>query len=113
MLEQFVVELGNCLKRMDAEACEPVGDYPTGLAWYGGHREPHLKRPRTECSWSLRLAELLDADGITARAEVAYPGQRRTKCDNVFVLGDGTRLWVENKGAWKEYWRKKSLYIYR
>jgi hypothetical protein len=102
-----------CLREMDLEACLPRGASPTGLAWFGGHREPEKKRPRTEPCWSQRLAELLPAHGFPAQAEVRYPSAPRDKCDVVASLPDGSAVWVEVKGAWKEYWRGKSELIYR
>jgi hypothetical protein len=98
---------------MDAEACTQIDGYPTGLAWYGGYREPLKKRPRTEPCWSQRLAELLPRFGFTAAAEVRYPGGGRNKCDVVAYDERGITTWIEVKGAWKEYWRGKSEWIYR
>src|SRR5262249_24912447 len=70
-------------------------------------------RPKPEPCWSKRLAELLRQNGYEATAEVPYPGQKRKKCDVVAKLADGSVLWMELKGAWKEYWRSRGEWIYR
>lgn len=100
----FAQTLLATLRRMDAEAAPTANGWATGLNWYGGHREPKKKRPRTEVCWSQRLAELLPERGYATRAEVRYPSLPRCKCDNVITLPDGKTLWLENKGAWKDYW---------
>src|SRR5207302_821765 len=113
-LHQFSETLLGILKQMDSEANVSKDGYPTGLAWYGGYFRPDCKRPPTETSWTQRLSQLLTEAGIATKAECRYPGQTRCKCDNVVQLSDGRRLWMENKGAWKEYWRSNGgLGIYR
>ena len=47
-MSQLAAVLLQCLRDMDLEACPRPDGSPTGLAWYGGHREPDKKRPRTE-----------------------------------------------------------------
>src|SRR5262245_55555802 len=88
------------LRQMDDEACTPKGGYPTGLAWYGGHFRPECKRPPTETSWTRRLEQLLPTYGFPTKREVCYPYKGSLKCDNVITLADGSKLWLENKGAW-------------
>jgi hypothetical protein len=95
------------LRQMDAEATPRADGTPTGLWWFGGHARPELRRPQTEVEWSRRLGVLLSDAGYTTRREVAYPDNRRDRCDLVVALPDGRRLWLEIKGAWKDYWMKK------
>lgn len=99
---------------MDAEATTSRTGSPAGLNWYGGYFEPDKSRPRTEVCWSQRLAQLLPKHGYPTRAEVPYPAMQRCKCDDVVTLEDGSTLWLENKGAWREYWRERgNLKTYR
>ena len=91
-------------RRMDAEAGPRPDGKQTGHWWYGGHARPELKRPHTEVEWSRRLGVLLTAAGYPTRREVPYPDKARDRCDLVVTLNDGRRLWLEVKGAWKDYW---------
>jgi hypothetical protein len=98
------------LLAMDRDATTVRDGEPTGLYWYGRHARPDQKRPQTEPNWSKELARRLCAEGIEAAAEVAYPRldrSRRNRCDLVVSLADGSTLWIEIKGAWKEYWRQQ------
>lgn len=106
-IDDFAQTLFKLLRRMDGEAVPTAKGSPTGLNWYGGHFEPDKKRPRSEVCWSLRLAELLPEHGYPTRAEVSYPELPRCKCDDVVSLPSGETLWLENKGAWKDYWLKQ------
>ena len=100
----------DCLRRMDCEATTIVKGAPTGLNWYGGY----AGNRQTEPQWSRRLVELLRADGLDAKRECRYPGLPRARCDVVIDLGAGETLWLEIKGAWKEYWRQQgNEWIYR
>jgi len=111
---EFKDALFDALRRMDGEASVEKDGYPTGLAWYGGYFRPECVRPPTETSWTRRLAQLLPEYGFPTRAEVPYPAAPRCRCDNVVTLPGGGRLWLENKGAWKDYWvRKGGVGIYR
>ena len=102
------------LRRMDAEASVPARGSPTGLNWYGGHFRPDLKRPQTEPCWTRRLGQLLPEAGFPTRCEVPYPAAPNRRCDNVLTLHDGGALWLENKGAWKQWWRRRGgEWIYR
>lgn len=106
--------LFEALRRMDAEADTSKSGNPAGLNWYGGYREPAKARPRTEVCWSQRLGELLPASGFPTRVEVPYPSLGRCKCDNVVSLEDGSTLWLESKGAWRDYWTARGgTLIYR
>jgi hypothetical protein len=89
---------------MDDEAVARADGTPTGLNWYGAHARPDLTRPQTEPCWSKALARRLAAEGLNARAEVPYPDEPRQRCDLVISQPDGRRIWIELKGAWKEYW---------
>jgi hypothetical protein len=95
------------LRRMDAEAGPRADGKATGLWWYGGHARPELKRPQSEVEWSRRLGVLLADAGYATRREVPYPDKPRDRCDLVVALRDGRRLWLEVKGAWKDYWLRK------
>lgn len=113
-MERFTSTLFQILRQMDKEAVASAKGSPTGLSWYGGHFEPDKMRPRTEVCWSQRLAQLLPEHGYPARTEVPYPHHPRWRCDDVVTLPDGRRLWLENKGAWKDYWHQQcKLSIYR
>lgn len=92
------------LRQMDREAVPRPDGQATGLWWYGGHARPGLKKPQTEVEWSRRLGVLLTAAGYPTRREVPYPDKPRDRCDLVVTLNDGRRLWLEVKGAWKDYW---------
>ncbi len=95
------------LRRMDAEAGLRADGKATGLWWYGGHARPELRKPQTEVEWSRRLGILLTEAGYPARREVPYPDKARDRCDLVVTMKDGRRLWLEVKGAWKDYWVAK------
>ncbi len=111
---KFASTVFDLLRRMDAEATVRADGSPTGLSWYGGHYKPEQKRPRTEVAWSKRLAELLPQHGYPTRAEVPYPASPKCRCDDVIVLPDGKKLWLEVKGAWKQYWLDQGgSWIYR
>lgn len=113
-MTDFSSVLFRVLRLMDEEARPNTKGQATGLNWYGGFREPSKRRPRTEVCWSQRLHELLPQNGFPTRLEVPYPNLRRCKCDNVVTLQDGSTLWLENKGAWKDYWtQKRNLTTYR
>ena len=113
-MHEFAKTLFQVLRKMDSEAAVTAKRSPTGLNWYGGHYEPEKKRPRSEVCWSLRLAELLPEHGYPTRAEVPYKSLPRCKCDDVITLKNGQTLWLENKGAWKDYWvKQRKLGIYR
>jgi hypothetical protein len=99
---------------MDREACCIRDGESAGLSWYGAYFRPECTRPPTETSWTRRLAQLLPRYGFPAEREVGYPHNHRLKCDNVITLPNGSKLWLENKGAWKDYWAKNGgLGIYR
>ena len=101
------------LRQMDQEASTVCKGHPTGLQDYGRHARPELKRPQNEPEWSKRLARLLTERGLPSSAEVKYPHDPRKKCDVVATLGPGQRLWIELKGACRDYWRKQGgMYIY-
>ena len=106
-----------CLRRMDEEADTIRDGHVTGLNWYGGHARPELKRPQTEPEWTKRLAVMLGDSGWDARAEVAYPSlgrSRRNRCDLVVTLEGGQRAWIEIKGAWRTYWKRKGgMWFYK
>jgi len=115
-MESFTYALFRSLRRMDDEANVRIDGHPTGLAWYGGYFRPDFKKPQTEPSWSKRLAQLLPSEGYPCVDSVPYPhpSLKRCKCDIVAMLSDGHRVWIEIKGAWKEYWRQnRREWIYR
>lgn len=109
-MHDFTQALFTALMLMDGEAVPTLEGRATGLNWYGKHRHPTQVRPQTEPSWTQRLQELLDEEYETYR-EIQYPDypnrSTRRLCDNVVIFGDDTVLWMENKGAWKEYWRQE------
>ncbi|HWE97265.1 MAG TPA: hypothetical protein VG269_25120, partial [Tepidisphaeraceae bacterium] len=112
-IPDFTVDLFMALFEMDAEA-EPAADgSPTGLNYYGRYRHPDQAKPQTEPSWTQRLKELLEAFGHTVRKECSYPDSPGCSpsnfCDNVVTFADGRILWLENKGAWKDYWVRKGM----
>lgn len=120
LAEQIGEAIFSALRQMDAEA-ETVRDgHATGLWWYGAHARPESKRSRTEVEWSKRMASLLNERGVTAKCEHRYPSSRAGNRQHVDVLitlpaeFGGGRLWLEVKGAWKQYWLERgSERIYR
>ena len=100
---------------MDADATTMRNGHPTGLSWYAAHARPELKKPQTEPEWSKRLAALLTESGWASAAECRYPVQgSRQKCDVVIALPGGGKLWLEVKGAWKQWWQERGgEHIYR
>ena len=107
------------LRKMDEEATtiSEKGE-PTGLSDYGRHARPELKKPQCEVEWSRRLGELLRPHFSGVEAEFPYPSyallpnMKRQRCDLVITLSDGQRVWLEIKGAWRDYWGGQSG-IYR
>jgi len=102
-MNTFAKTLLTTLRQMDTEANTTFKGSPTGLNFYGGYYRPNLIRPPTETSWTRRLKEMLTTAGYPTQAEVYYPGTKQ-RCDNVVTMPDGGLLWLENKGAWKQYW---------
>lgn len=104
-METIEDEVVAALRRMDAEAGPRADGKATGLWWYGGHARPDLRRPQTEVEWSRRLGDLLRDGGRGVRREVRYPGGSRDRCDLVIDVRDRSGpLWLEVKGAWKDWW---------
>jgi hypothetical protein len=98
------------LHAMDRGAATVRGGEAAGLYRYGWHAQPDHDRPQTEPHWCSELARRLSARDIRTRVNVAYPGlddDLRNRCDLVVEMVDGATLWIEVKGAWKEYWRKQ------
>lgn len=113
-MRRFAKVVFDALRQMDAEASARRNGEPTGLLWYGGHYRPDLTKPQTEPCWTKRLAELLPTLGYPASAEVAYPTAPRSRCDLNATLPGGEKVWLEIKGAWKQYWiENKRPWIYR
>lgn len=116
-LQPLASSIFAALRRMDDEATTVASGKRTGLWSYGYHARPDLRRPQTEPEWSKRLAALLTAAGFPSRPECRYPGLpagQRNSCDVVVELPSGGRLWLELKGAWRDYWAAKgNLFIYR
>lgn len=98
------------LHAMDRGAATVRNGKPAGLYRYGWHAQPDHDRPQTEPHWTKELARRLSARDIDATAEVAYPNQAEdghARCDLMMRLVDGATLWIEIKGAFKEYWRQQ------
>jgi tetratricopeptide (TPR) repeat protein len=108
-LPNFAAALLNAVRQMNAEATPSQAGTPTGLNYYGRHRQPAHKKPQTEPSWTQRIVELLKNAGYDVRPECNYPNipgcYPSAKCDNVVTFEDGSTLWLENKGAWRKYWK--------
>ena len=94
------------LRGMDAEATTTRRGHPTGLNWYGGHIRPDLDRPQTEPLWSKEIACRLTDYGYDTVSEVPCPG-KKWRCDLVVQRPDREKIWIEVKGAWKEWWRQQ------
>lgn len=114
-LTKLTQALFSALRQMDVEAVTLLGSgAPTGLSDYGRHARPELKRPQAEVEWSRRVAQLLRIEGFAVTTEVPYPAyavpvtRRRQRCDLVIDLGEDGKLWLEVKGAWRDYWGGKS-----
>jgi hypothetical protein len=107
-IHRFVHDLLSSLMLMEQESVPHPSGQTTGLNYYGLYRNPDQVKPQTEPCWTKRLNELFLERGYQSQAEVQYPvapaAGRRWMCDNVVTLADGTRVWLENKGAWKDYW---------
>ena len=105
-----------CLRLMDAEAITVRDGAVTGLSWYGAHSQHGRPKPRTEPEWMVRLARLLEELGLHTIREAMYPDltkNTKNRCDLLMYMPNGEKVWVEVKGAWKEYWRNHSESIYR
>jgi len=115
-MEALIPAIFRSLRRMDEEANIKIEGYPAGLSWYGGFFRPELEKPQTEPCWTKRLAQLLPGEGYPCDSEVRYSAVslKGRRCDIVATLRDGSRIWIEIKGAWKDYWRQnKGEGIYR
>lgn len=115
----FQQALFKALRLMDAEAVTLLASGgPTGLSDYGRHARHDLRKPQAEVEWSRRIAALLRIAGFGVQTEVPYPAyavpvkRRRQRCDLVIDLGEEGKLWLEVKGAWRDYWGGNSG-IYR
>jgi hypothetical protein len=115
-----VADLGRilfaCLRLMDAEAITVRDGAVTGLSWYGAHSQHGRPKPRTEPEWIVRLAHLLEELGVHTIREAIYPAleeSRKKRCDLLMYMPTGEKVWVEVKGAWKEYWGNHNEWIYR
>lgn len=91
----FAIRVLDALQTMDAEATYLVGGRAAGLQAY---RHPALASNRWEESWSRGIADRVPQ----CRVECCYPGAKK-RCDLVWTLEDGSKLWLEVKGAWKQY----------
>src|SRR6266516_533646 len=111
VLYDFQHALFRVLLQMDAEAVLTADGQPTGLNYYGKYGHPSHVMPQTEPSWTQRLEELLITPAFKARKERPYPlidgCSSDNRCDDVIEFTAGPILWLENKGAWKEYWRRE------
>ena len=87
---------------------------PAGLNDYGRHARPDSKRPSAEVEWSNRLATVLVEDGIPTQREVQYPMPagpgRKKRCDLLVTDEGGAMVWIEVKGAWRDYWGGRGIY---
>ena len=104
------------LRKMDFEAAQSRGKklgLPLGLSSYGYHARPDLPRPQGEVEWSKRLAQLFGDVNILSYCEKAYPDQnglvkkkkgKKPSCDLVCTLKNGKIIWIELKGAWRDWW---------
>jgi hypothetical protein len=93
---------------IDQECDTPCNGMEYGLVnvklQFGGCARKEVGKKLTEetliaCLAGKKLAEA----GWTADREFPYPEQRRKKCDLVFQLNAGGRLWLELKLAWKAW----------
>lgn len=101
-LEQLASSVFGHFRAMDCEATTIGRDgVPVGLWHYGAHVCP----PRgTEVSWSAEVASRLESDGCDVRTEEGYRGTRQ-RCDLLVDLEDATRIWIEVKGSWHNWWK--------
>lgn len=114
-VDQIAPRIFAHLRRMDEEALTMVASgLRAGLSDYGRHARPDNKKPSAEVEWSRRLTTLLSQDGVPTSPEVQYPEQvirgRRQRCDLVVTLAGGATIWVEVKGAWRDYWNGGWIY---
>ncbi|MCC6682921.1 MAG: hypothetical protein IT445_18640 [Phycisphaeraceae bacterium] len=86
------------VRQLDAEACELVNGYLSGLVGTVVNRY--------EDKWSAQLAERLAQHGYETQIQVPYPVQARKRCDVVARLADGSRAWIEVKTAWKSWFSR-------
>jgi hypothetical protein len=91
---------------MDAEASTLVKGHRAGLYGYTAHCGSISRK--FEDVWASRLAEILTDGGYPTAPQVAFPNQRRKKCDMVVQLPGRApkKLWVEFKTAWKTWFNR-------
>ena len=109
------VHIFKYLRRMDEDATTVTNTgSPAGLNDYGRHARPDSKRPSAEVEWSNRLATMLLEDGTSTQREVQYPKAdgpgRKKRCDLLVTAEGGATVWIEVKGAWRDYWRGGGIY---
>lgn len=106
VFRELAFDLFRILFELDAEAdtvCNPGSR--TGLHDYAWHTQPDAKKNQTEVEWTRGLRTRLARIGWGARPdEVSYPDKKRDKCDMVIDLSTMDSVWIEAKGAWKEWW---------
>ncbi|MFH1998330.1 MAG: hypothetical protein ABIK28_01555 [Planctomycetota bacterium] len=109
--EKLTGLLFDALRRMDEEATSLTKTgQPTGLSDYGRHARKDLSKPQAEVVWSRRLAQLIAPHVTQVRTEVRYPdyavpdARKRQRCDLVVQLDSRQSIWIEVKGAWRDYW---------
>lgn len=110
-IEELVPLIFDSLRQMDEEATSLTKDnQPTGLSDYGRHARKDISRPQAEVEWSRRLAQLIEPHVQGVKTEVPYPdyavpdARKRQRCDLVVQLPSQQSLWIEIKGAWRDYW---------
>ncbi len=114
-VDELPARIFSYLRCMDQEATTLTSaSVAAGLSDYGRHARPELKRPQGEVEWSRQLAILLEEDGIRVSREVPYPARPETRgrkaCDLVVTTANGETVWLEIKGAWRDYWKGGGLY---
>lgn len=94
--------LSDLLRGMDREAGRRWG-----LEDFGWYVRPDLRKPMTEWEWIRELERLLPACGIGVERRRRYPAPGAGKCDLVLTSADGTRTWIEVRGAWRAWWEEQ------
>ena len=100
------------LRQMDKEATTILKDTgaPAGLSGWGWHVNPDAGK--TEVEWTKRIANDLQRDRIRCDPpNKPYPNCMRKRCDLVVYGDDQYPIWIEIKGAWRDYWNGKGIYL--
>src|SRR4051812_15792646 len=104
-MDAFANELLDVVRGMDDEATTPVNGVRAGLCDYAIHVGSNPKR--YEVAWYRGIVSHLIRRGYDARADVDYPDGSGRECDVLVRFTASRSLWLEVKGAWKQWFSSK------